>query len=232
MRKVIKTIALFSLTLLVSCGGGSSKTPEIVNEAPTTVNLVYPTQNLLCIDNTISFDWSDATDANNDNISYKVEFSNSRAMSTIVKTETVTSSTKSITLSKGVAYYWRVTAVDSKGKSGVASSVNAFYTKGLGETNTAPFTAELVTPAVDASLTAVTTSVDLKWKGADSNTADTLKYDLYFSEDADPAIKEENLTVLTKNVTVETGKTYYWKVNTIDNSGAKSIGQVWSFKVN
>ena len=33
-------------------------------------------------------------------------------------------------------------------------------------------------------------------------------------------------------VTVETGKTYYWKVNTIDNSGAKSIGQVWSFTVN
>jgi hypothetical protein len=31
---------------------------------------------------------------------------------------------------------------------------------------------------------------------------------------------------------VESAKTYYLKVNTIDQDGAKSIGQVWSFTVN
>ena len=196
------------------------------------MSLVYPTQNLLCIDNTISFDWSDATDANNDNISYKIEFSDTRSMSNITKTETASASTKSITLSKGVAYYWRITAIDSKGKSGEASLVNAFYTKGTGETNTAPFTAELVSPVNEDSLGSGTVSVDLKWKGADSNTNDTLKYEVYFGETTNPVLLQNNVDVLVKNVTVESGKTYYWKINTIDNSEAKSIGQVWSFNIN
>ncbi len=235
MRKAIKTIALFSLPLFVACGGGSSKgggEPEVVNEAPSKVSLAYPTQDLLCIDNTIAFDWSDATDANNDAISYKVEFSNSRDMATIIKTETASSSTKSINLDKGVAYYWRVTATDSKGLSGEASSVFAFYTKGTGEANNAPFTAELVSPAAEAALDASTVSVDLQWTGADSNTDDTLSYEVFFGEDADLTDVTSSQDEELYNVTVTTGKTYYWKVNTIDNSGAKSIGQVWSFSVN
>ena len=232
MRKVIKTITLFSLPLFIACGGGGSKASEVINEAPTTVSLVYPTQNLLCIDNTIAFDWSDATDANNDNISYKVEFSNSRDMTTITKTETTSSSAKSITLNKGEAYYWRVTATDSKGLAGAASSVNAFYTKGTGETNTAPFTAELVSPAAETTLDAATVSVDLKWKGADSNTDDTLTYEVFFGENADLTDVTSSQDEELYKATVASGKTYYWKVNTIDNSGAKSIGQVWSFSVN
>jgi len=229
MIKAIKTIALFSFALFISCGGGSK---VLVNEAPTKVSLVYPTQNLLCIDNIISFDWSDATDANNDNISYKIDFSDTRSMSSITKTETASASTKTISLNRGVAYYWRITAIDSKGKSGEVSSVNAFYTKGTGETNTAPFTAEIVSPVDEDSLEAGTVSVDLKWKGADSNTDDTLKYEVYFGETTNPVLLQNDVDVLVKNVIVESGKTYYWKINTIDNSGAKSIGQVWSFNVN
>ncbi|CAM1352335.1 fibronectin type III domain-containing protein [Tenacibaculum crassostreae] len=229
MRKVIKTIALFSLPLFVACGGGGSKEPA--NEAPTTVNLVYPTENLLCINNTIPFDWSDATDPNNDNISYKVEIAKNRELTNEPTTRTASASQVSITLNKGVAYYWRVTAVDSKGKEGTPSSVFAFYTKGEGESNIAPFTAELVKPADDSSVSG--TTVTLEWKGADSDSDDnTLKYDVFFGEDTNPSIKEENTSAKTLNVDVETGKTYYWKVNTIDVAGAKSIGQVWSFKVN
>ncbi len=233
MRKVIKTIALFSLPLFVACGGGSEKTPEVVNEAPSKVNLIYPTPNLLCIDNTIAFDWSDATDPNNDNISYKIEFSSSRSMSPIVKTETVSTSTKSITLDKGTAYYWRVTATDTKGLAGSPSDVNAFYTKGEGETNSAPFTAKLVSPADEKSDVAAGT-VTLTWEGADSNdAASTLKYDVFFGETADLTDeKVEGLTTPTHNEDVVSGKTYYWKINTIDPSNSKSIGQVWSFTVN
>ncbi|WP_428743418.1 hypothetical protein [Tenacibaculum sp.] len=228
MRKVIKTITLFSLPLLVACGGGSK---EPVNEAPTTVNLVYPTQNLLCIENGIPFDWSDATDPNRDNISYKIEIAKNRELTNIAKTQTVSTSQVTITLEKGVAYYWRITAIDSKGKQGEPSSVFAFYTKGEGESNIAPFTAELVKPADESAVDGLT--VTLEWKGADSNTGDTLTYDVYFGEDATPTIlKEEGISTTNVEVSVESGKTYYWKVNTIDNAGAKSIGQVWSFTGN
>ncbi|WP_435253963.1 hypothetical protein [Tenacibaculum sp. A30] len=227
MKKVIKTIALFSLPLLVACGGGSK---EPVNEAPTTVNLVYPTQNLLCIDNTIAFDWSDATDPNNDNVRYNVEVAKNREFTNELKAQTVNSSQVSITLEKGVAYYWRVTAVDSKGKEGTSSATYAFYTKADGESNIAPFTAELVKPADEDAVDELT--VTLEWKGADSNTGDTLTYDVYFGEDATPTtLKEEGISTTSVEATVESGKTYYWKVNTIDNAGAKSIGQIWSFTV-
>ncbi|WP_420552060.1 hypothetical protein [Tenacibaculum aiptasiae] len=234
MIKAIKNIALFSIPLFVACGGGSSSGGgggEVVNDAPSKVDLVFPTENLLCIDNTITFDWSDATDPNSDAITYKVEISKNRDMTNIVKTQTASTSEVSITLDKGVAFYWRVTATDSKGKSGEVSSVFAFYTKGTGVVNVAPFTAELTSPAMDSSVSG--TTVSLKWKGADSNTGDTLKYDVYFGEDADPQTKDGSLlTTNTHDVTVVSGKTYYWKVNTIDDAGAKSIGQIWSFKVN
>lgn len=233
MKRVLKTLGLFSTALLFSCGGGSSNGGggEIANEAPTKVTLTYPTQNLLCIDNSIPFDWNDATDPNNDNISYKIEIATNRELTNIIKTQTAVVSNITIALDKGLAHYWRVTAVDNKGKEGDPSEVFAFYTKGEGETNTAPFTAELVKPEDEGIISGNT--VTLEWKGADSNTGDTLTYDVYFGEDADPTtIKEENLSTTSIEVDVESGKTYYWKVNTKDNSAAKSIGQIWSFTIN
>lgn len=230
MKRVLnKTLGLFSATLfLFSCGGGSK---EPVNEAPTKVNLTYPTQNLLCIDNSIPFDWSDATDPNNDNVSYKIEIATNRELTNIIKTQTATVSNITITLNKGEAHYWRVTAVDNKGKEGEPSEVFAFYTKGEGETNTAPFTAELVKPKDEETISG--TTVTLEWKGADSNVGDTLTYDVYFGEEANPTtIKEENLSTTSLEVDIESGKTYYWKINTKDNFGAKSIGQVWNFTIN
>ncbi|CAM1369586.1 conserved exported hypothetical protein [Tenacibaculum sediminilitoris] len=234
MKRVLKTLGLFSTTLLLfSCGGGSSSGggDEVVNEPPTKVSLTYPTQNLLCIDNSIPFDWSDATDPNSDNINYKIEIATNRELTNIIKTQTTVVSNITIALDKGVAHYWRVTSVDSKGKEGEPSDVFAFYTKGEGETNTAPFTAELLKPEDEGAVSG--TIATLEWKGADSNAADTLTYDVYFGEDANPTtLKEENLSTSKLEVSIESGKTYYWKVNTKDNSGAKSIGQIWSFTVN
>lgn len=237
MRKAIKKAVLLSLPLFVACGGGSSKEP--VNEAPTKVNLVAPIQNKLCIDNKISFDWTDATDANNDAVSYKIEFSTTRDMSSISKTQTTTSSNVEITLNKGVAYYWRVTPTDAKGLAGETSDVFAFYTKGEGETNSVPFAVKLVSPSNGATVAPVAISgigdstVTLKWKGGDADltNGDVLKYDVYFGEDEDPTQVMDNWEYEQWIILVESGKTYYWKVNTTDKAGAKSIGQVWSFKV-
>lgn len=235
MRKVIRTIVLFSLPLLVACGGGSSKEDgelEIVNEAPSTVSLELPTDKLLCIDNEITFDWSDATDANNDNITYKITIAKDRGLTNIAESKTINSSSISFNLEKGVAYYWGITAVDSKGKSGVPSSVYSFYTKGEGETNALPFASKLVSPADEDLLDATIVSVALKWIGADSDTDDTLSYEVFFGEDVNLTDVISSQEEESYSVTVATGKTYYWKVNTIDNSGGKSIGQVWSFSVN
>ena len=85
-------------------------------------------------------------------------------------------------------------------------------------------------PEIDSSVAAGT--ISLNWKGADTNTDDVLSYELFFGETIDPPLVSSDLTSETSDIAVESGKTYYWKVNTLDNFGAKTIGQVWNFSVN
>jgi len=55
---------------------------------------------------------------------------------------------------------------------------------------------------------------------------------LFFGE-LDPAeLIETDLSEDNYDVTVISGKTYYWKVDTTDDSGLKTIGQTWMFTVN
>lgn len=226
---MIKKIIFFCTSLfIISCGGSDDGEP--VNNAPSSVNLVYPTENLLCINNRIKFDWSDATDADKDPIRYKIIIARNRDLTNIIKEQIVNSSNTTITLQKGTAHYWNVTAIDKNGKLGKPSAVYAFYTKGIGIVNTAPFTAKLENPENQGNIFG--SSITLKWNGSDSNTGDILKYDVFFGNSPDPKLRESNISDSSYQVTIESGKTYYWKVNTIDNSNAKSIGQVWSFTVN
>ena len=45
----------------------------------------------------------------------------------------------------------------------------------------------------------------------------------------DPPLLQSILSGENFDVTVSAGLTYYWKVNTMDDSGLKTIGQVWQF---
>ena len=70
-REIILFSTIFTLFTLVSCGGGDdgpgSINPPTVNTDPTAVSqLIYPSTDLLCIDNTITFQWSAASDADGD----------------------------------------------------------------------------------------------------------------------------------------------------------------------
>ncbi len=222
MKKNIIYIGLASVFLFIGC---SKKT----NQAPTTVDLVYPTQNLLCISQQVDFQWSASTDAENEDITYNIIVAKDRDLTDVSQDRTTSATNILLSLSIETAYYWRVTAIDAQGNESDASPVYAFYTKGNGVVNSVPFTAELVAPTSAASVAAG--SLDLSWMGSDADTADTLTYDVYFGEDMNPPLAQSNLSSATYNVTVASGKTYYWKINTIDSNGAKSIGQTWMFAV-
>lgn len=47
-----------------------------------------------------------------------------------------------------------------------------------------------------------------------------------------PPLESAGLTSENANVTTTGGNTYYWRVDSIDNSGVKTIGQIWSFDAN
>lgn len=230
MRKLIYTLVVS--TVLWSCGGGGGDTPPPppVNNAPTAPTLVYPTNNLLCIDNVLEFDWNASTDPDGDAITYQVQVAKDAGFTQLAHTVTESSTNRNLSLEKGVAYYWRVKATDSKNASSAYSLVNQFYTEGEGESNHLPFSPVLVLPTLNSVVSGAPTTTTLEWTAADVDTADTLTYDVYFDTSNPPVIiASENQSAANLEVNLEASTTYYWKVVVKDGQGGETIGQIWNF---
>ena len=231
MKKIIYSLVLS--TILWSCGGGGGgetpTPPTAVNNAPSTPILVYPTNNLLCIDNVLVFDWNTSTDEDGDVINYQIQVATDAQFTNIAHDLSSVSTEKSISLEKGKAYYWRVKATDSKNESSDYSSTFQFYTEGVGVSNHLPFSPVLVNPVIGAVESG--TSVNLQWTATDSDTGDILTYDVYFGTTTPPTIvhsADTDVTYLDVDVTDST--TYYWKVVVKDDKGGQTNGQIWDFK--
>jgi hypothetical protein len=219
--------------LSISCGGGGGDDPipEVKNTAPTIPTLVAPTDNKLCVNNIVLFQWNEAKDANNDAISYQLQVAKDNQFSQIVKTDEKAINTEGFQLEKGVAYYWRIKATDSKGLSSDYSPTYKFYTASEAVVNHLPFSPELIEPAVNTVLNTATAS--LKWNATDVDATDALTYDVYFGTSNPPTVKlKENAIAKTLDVTLEPAKEYFWKVVVKDNKGGETIGQIWKFKTN
>ena len=212
-----------------SCGGdGDDPPPPPENQAPSTPTTIYPANNELCIDNAVNFQWNASTDPEGDAITYTIEVSENSAFSSITHTQTTSSTSLSISLNKGISFYWRVTAKDSKDLSSDASSSNGFYTEGEGVSNYAPFSPVLVAPTLGVTVTA--DSVTLMWTADDVDTTDTLTYDVYFGTENPPTnTVSSNLEATSYTATLSALSTYYWKIVAKDNNGGQTIGQVWNF---
>ena len=226
MKKILIFIALASIcSINFKCSNSDGIFKPI-----TEVTLSFPTNNLLCLDNTITFDWSDVNQTGSNSTSYTVIIAKDRALTDVVENTTTTQSEITVTLEKETAYYWKVIVLDPQNNEEINSEIFAFFTKGDGIVNYAPFASELVSPTNESLVNSV--NINLIWIGSDTDPGDTLTYELFFGESSPPTLLENSLTIETKNVTVEAGKTYYWKVNVIDQNNAKSIGQIWSFTAN
>lgn len=229
MKKILFTILVS--TILTSCGGGGGDTPEPpveTNKAPSTPTLSAPANNLLCIDNSVVFQWNASTDPENNTITYQIQVAKDNQFTQIAHTLTSTTATQTISLDKGVAYYWRVKATDSKNASSNYSSTFQFYTEGTGVTNHLPFSPVLVKPTLNTAVKTATAT--LEWTASDVDTSDTLTYDVYFGTANPPTNKQgDNITAKTLTVNLNSSTNYYWKVVVKDNKGGQTIGQVWNF---
>ena len=124
MKKIIYTIAF--ATLLWSCGGSGGDSPDdpdpiAENNAPSIPTLIYPSANLLCIDNSVNFSWNASTDEDGDNVSYQIQIAKDNQFTQIVQSVSNNNTTRTISLDKGVAYYWRVEAIDNKNEPELVS---------------------------------------------------------------------------------------------------------------
>ena len=215
--------------LFISCGGGGDDSePEVKNGAPTVPVLMLPVDNKLCVDNTVSFEWNESTDTDNDNITYLIEIATDNQFAQIIETAEGTSNSKNIELQKNTAYYWRIKATDSEGLSSDYSSVHKFYTAGDAVVNHLPFAPELITPEANSALS--NTTVSLEWDATDVDD-DDLSYDIYLGTVNPPTEKiSENNTTKTVVLSLEPAKEYFWKVIVKDGKGGETVGQVWKFK--
>lgn len=218
--------------LLFSCGDGDSSAEENSNTAPSAPTLLAPTNNMLCINNAVSLEWNASTDAEENPITYQIQIATDNQFTQIVKTAEGTANNQNFTLSKGVAYYWRVKATDSKNASGSYSSTYSFYTEAEAVANHAPFLPQLVQPEFNSLINSTTAT--LKWTAADVDTNDALVYDVYLGTVNPPTVKVGTNLATTSwtTSTLQAATNYYWKVIVKDNKGGETIGQVWNFKTN
>ena len=223
-------IAILSISLASCGGGGDDPAPIPVNMAPTVPSLTAPANNSLCIDNVVNFQWNASTDSEGDAITYQIEVSKNAQFNPLVHNVSSTTASKSITLEKGIAYYWRVKATDSKKAESNYSATFTLYTEGVGITNHLPFSPELVSPTLNEVVHGAPKTLALTWSASDVDPTDTLTYDVYFGTESNPTvIVSSSQSALTLNRTIAASTKYYWKVTVKDNKGGQTVGQVWSF---
>ena len=220
------SLFILSLILLVSCSSGGDE--EDTQTPPTIPGLVYPTNNLVCIDNVVEFKWNASSDAQNDAITYQLDVATDNAFTKNVVTSTTTMLSKSLSLEKGKFYYWRVKAIDSKNKAGEYTSVYTFFTENQGIVNHLPFIPEIKTPVLHSSISGSATT--LSWTAVDADN-DNLLYDVYLGTSNPPTQKvASDLSTATYEVSsLSAGAKYYWYVVVKDGKGGTTIGQVWDF---
>ena len=232
MKTIFKIWTLITVSVfLFSCSGSDDNTPDPqpINNAPTQPLITTPANNLLCIDNVVQFNWEAATDPDGDNINYQLQLATINQFTENVQNfSNITGTSLQLTLNKGVAYYWRVKTVDSKGLSSEYSNIFQFYTEGDGDSNHLPFAPNVVAPKMYQIIQ--TNTAQLEWTASDVDN-DPLTFDVYFGTVNPPITKiVENHSSMTFNVTLNPSTNYYWKIDVFDGKGGKSIGQIWNFK--
>lgn len=233
--KYILASLVFSFCLFSCSSGGDDVTPEptppeVINP-PQAANLAFPNENSECTEgsnltsteSTIIFDWNDADNAE----TYQLFVKNLETQTTTNYTSTV--SEKSVTILRGTPYSWQVVSKNS-GTQTAESATWKFYNAGEAVSSYAPFPAELLSPSYDSTLAASTTTVTLEWTGEDVDN-DIKEYKILLGTTPKPTTEENTTTTNALSVNVASGKTYYWRVVTLDTQNNSSESQIFRFNV-
>ena len=231
MKYIFRFLLLSLVIFSCSSGGSSDDGPEArPNNAPTAPSLVSPSNNLLCIDNALIFDWNASVDPDGDTITYKIEIATDNIFNNILHSGNIIATNYQVTLLKGTAYYWRVIATDSNNASSDYSSVFKLYTENEGLSNHLPFAPELISPSNGEAVSSDV--ITLQWEANDVDQ-DDLVYDIYI-DTVDPPVTlvSEDQTETSYDFNLVASTIYFWRIVVKDENGGETVGQVWSFNKN
>lgn len=234
---ILKLFSLFwVLAFATSCGGdgdgGGNPDPEPTPvPVPSAATLVFPADNSECNEGEILsetqsrvlFQWN----ASQNTDSYQVNLTNLNTNTTALTNSTTNEA--EINLLRGVPYEWFVISRANGTNETASSPVWRFYNAGPGITNYAPFPAEALNPGRGATLSS-TATVTLEWSGNDIDD-DIESYNLYFGSANPPALLESGITETSFEVSVTSGQTYYWQVETVDSAGNQTLSELFNFRV-
>ncbi|MEP2279935.1 MAG: hypothetical protein ABJI11_10910, partial [Maribacter sp.] len=123
----------------MSCGGNKEldeemtppkeKAKEIINVAPSIPTLIYPSNELFCIENELEFSWTASTDSDGDSISYKIQIAEDEQFNNVVVEELRSVNEIIVPLEKGKTFYWRILAIDNQDNSSGFTPTWNFYTE-------------------------------------------------------------------------------------------------------
>lgn len=234
MRNSIFKLMLLTFVCLSCSSGGDSDDGDGgggLESKPTVPSLVFPGQDQLCTTNVLNFEWQASTNEDGSSVIYTLEIAKDNQFSNKVVDEVLTDLSKTITLEKGFAYYWRVKAKSTKSIESDYSPTAQFYTEEVPNSNHLPFAPSLVKPFLGQTLESGNTTVSLEWSASDVDK-DPLTFDVYFGKSKDALAKvAENIQVTTFETNLDTADTtYYWKIKVKDDKGAEVTGPLWYFK--
>ena len=230
-------VILLAVLILFGCGGNSDDeiaiTPpeepniDAINLAPSIPVLIYPSNELLCIDNELEFSWEASVDNEGDPISYTIQVASDVQFTNIIS-EAISNDTKTvILLEKGQTLFWRAIASDNQNNISNYSTHWKFYTEGEPIVNQLPFQPELVNPNLGETVSE--SLILLSWNGSDADN-DDLMYDVYFGTTPNMPLVAEDLQTNSFEVSLTANSLYYWRIVTKDGTGGATIGPVWSFR--
>jgi hypothetical protein len=230
-RSILKGLFFILAITLMSCNEDASPTP------PKAVSLSLPSDGENCNTGTsistaqssVEFLWDEASNAS----SYVLTVTNLQTQAEINRSG-ITTNSISVDLNKGYAYEWFVTSVSEDFPTDLPESATwRFYLQGDGEPNSAPFPAELISPASGAVITLSDGTYNLSWTGNDPD-GDTMTYTLYLDKiDGFQTTTDaySNLTTTSLDVELEEDNIYYWRIYSEDDNGNSTSSQVRSFRV-
>ena len=206
MKKNIFTISLLSV-LLISCGGGGTDdgggpVDPPAPQKPSKSVLSKPDNNSECLEvDAVKFEWN----SSNNTTSYTINVKN--LITNEISTNTTTSTSVEITLTKGYPYSWQI--ISSNSTSFVAESDKwKFYLSGEPLKNHAPFPAEIITPKPGSSVNSG--QIQLSWSFSDIDSNDTHVFDIYIDKVDGSSILVKNWGATKRSLTLSDPGTYYW----------------------
>jgi len=194
----------------------------VPNSPPNAPSSPSPSNGATGISRTPTLSWT-CSDPNGDTIYYTVYFKKDDSTpDNIIKNDSTGSSANPGTLDYDSLYYWYVIADDHKGGTSRGPSSGSWSFR----TQAEPAAPKPVNPSPSNGATNQPIELTLSWQSGGGTTA---SYELFFGTNPSSLTSKGTQTSPYNPGRLQTGTTYYWRVDAKNSSGTATTGDLWSF---